>query len=89
MNLNLLQQNFTQNYPDEFDGILDSSNAVVLTVAFNRRGTLLAGGCNDGKILIWDFTTRGLSRVILGHSHPVSSLDWTRNGFYSAFKKIQ
>lgn len=82
MNLNLLQQNFTQNYPDEFDGILDSSNAVVLTVAFNRRGTLLAGGCNDGKILIWDFTTRGLSRVILGHSHPVSSLDWTRNGFY-------
>ena len=82
MNLNLLQQNFTQNYPDEFDGILDSSNAIVLTVAFNRRGTLLAGGCNDGKILIWDFTTRGLSRVILGHSHPVSSLDWTRNGFY-------
>merc|ERR1712110_1390297 len=80
MNLNLLQKNFTQNYPDEYDGVLDIANAVVLTVTFNRRGTLLAGGCNDGKILIWDFITRGLVKTIQAHSHPIASLDWTRDG---------
>lgn len=80
MNINLLQQNFTQHYPDECDGILEASTAMVLTVAFNRRGTLLAGGCNDGKILIWDFTTKGLIKVILAHSHPVSSVNWSRDG---------
>lgn len=82
MNLNLLQQNFTQHYPDEYDGNLDTNGALVLTIAFNRRGTLLAGACNDGKILFWDFTTRGLLKVILAHSHPVSSINWSRNGKY-------
>lgn len=80
MNISLLQQNFTQYYPDEYDGILEATNATVLTVAFNRRGTLLAGGCNDGKILIWDFITRGLIKIVLAHSHPVSSISWSRNG---------
>ncbi len=45
-----------------------------------RRGTLLAVGCNDGRIFIWDFLTRGIAKIITAHSHPVCSLSWNRNG---------
>ena len=40
------------------------SYAVVLK--FNRRGTLLAVGCHNGKILVWDFMTK----VIFSSSKP-------------------
>lgn len=41
---------------------------------FNKYGTLLAVGCNDGRIVIWDFLTRGISKIITAHMHPVCSL---------------
>ena len=55
------------------DGILDSGSEA-LTSAFNRRGTLLAVGCNDGRIAVWDFMTRGIARMLNGHIHPITSL---------------
>ena len=58
---------------------LDSSS-VALTCAFNRRGTLLAVGCNDGRIAIWDFLTRGIAKMISAHAHTVCSLSWNRKG---------
>lgn len=72
MNIELLEQ-FGQNYPEEFDGTLDCISLAV-TCAFNRRGTLLAVGCNDGRIVIWDFLTRGIAKVITAHVHPLCSL---------------
>ncbi|CAH0547859.1 unnamed protein product [Brassicogethes aeneus] len=78
MNLELLES-FGQNYPEEFDGTLDSLS-IALTCAFNKRGTLLAVGCNDGRIVIWDFLTRGIAKIISAHVHPVCSLSWSRNG---------
>lgn len=45
-----------------------------------RRGTLLAVGCNDGRIFIWDFLTRGIAKIIAAHVHPVCSLSWNRTG---------
>jgi COMPASS component SWD1 len=45
------------------------------------RGTLLAVGCNDGRIFIWDFLTRGIAKIITAHVHPVCSLSWNRSGF--------
>ncbi|XP_063225379.1 retinoblastoma-binding protein 5 homolog [Bacillus rossius redtenbacheri] len=78
MNLELLES-FGQNYPEEFDGTLDSISLAV-TCAFNKRGTLLAVGCNDGRIVIWDFLTRGIAKIISAHIHPVCSLSWSRNG---------
>jgi len=78
MNFELLHQ-FGQSYPEEFDGALDSVSLAV-TCLFNRRGTLLAVGCNDGRIVIWDFLTRGVSKLISAHIHPVVSLSWSRNG---------
>ncbi|XP_064650896.1 retinoblastoma-binding protein 5 homolog isoform X2 [Lineus longissimus] len=78
MNLELLES-FGQNYPEDFDGTLDSVS-IAVTCAFNRRGTLLAVGCNDGRIVIWDFLTRGIAKIIQAHVHPVCSLSWNRNG---------
>ncbi|XP_030379998.1 retinoblastoma-binding protein 5 homolog isoform X2 [Scaptodrosophila lebanonensis] len=78
MNLELLES-FGQNYPEEFDGSLDCISLAV-TCAFNKYGTLLAVGCNDGRIVIWDFLTRSHAKIISAHVHPVCSLSWTRNG---------
>ncbi|UYV71401.1 RBBP5, partial [Cordylochernes scorpioides] len=72
-------ESFGQSYPEEFDGTLDSISLAV-TCQFNKRGTLLAVGCNDGRIVIWDFLTRGIAKIITAHVHPVCSLSWSRNG---------
>uniref|UniRef100_A0A2P2I8C0 Retinoblastoma-binding protein n=1 Tax=Hirondellea gigas TaxID=1518452 RepID=A0A2P2I8C0_9CRUS len=78
MNIELLES-FGQNYPEEFDGSLDSVSLAV-TCAFNRQGALLAVGCNDGRIVIWDFLTRGIAKIISAHVHPVCSVSWSRKG---------
>jgi len=80
MNLDLLES-FGQNYPEEFDGALDCISMAV-TCTFNKRGTLLAVGCNDGRIVVWDFLTRGITRIISAHVHPVCSLCWSRSGHH-------
>ncbi|CAG5095327.1 Oidioi.mRNA.OKI2018_I69.XSR.g14136.t1.cds [Oikopleura dioica] len=80
MNLELLEaygQNYT--YPEEFDGVLDSTNNT-LAASFNRRGSLLATGCNDGRIVIWDFLTRRTAKVILAHTSSICSVGWNRKG---------
>jgi len=78
MNLELLES-FGQNYPEEFDGSLDCISMAV-TCSFNRFGTLFAVGCNDGRIVVWDFLTRGIAKIIAAHVHPICSLSWSRNG---------
>ena len=71
--LQLLSESFGQNYPEENDGSLDCVT-MAITLNFNRFGTLLAVGCNDGRVVIWDFLTRGIAKVIQAHVHPVCSL---------------
>jgi COMPASS component SWD1 len=56
-------ESFGQNYPEESDGVLDSIS-MALTTSFNRKGTLLAVGCNDGRIFVWDFLTRGIAKTV-------------------------
>ena len=55
---------------------------MAITCHFNRFGTLLAVGCNDGRIVVWDFLTRGIAKIIQAHVHPVCSLSWSRSGRY-------
>lgn len=38
-------------------------------------------GCNDGRIFIWDFLTRGIAKIIAAHVHPICSLSWSRDGY--------
>merc|ERR1719167_2077383 len=47
---------------------------------FNRRGTLLAIGCREGHINIWDFETRSIAARLDGHHGCVTSVSWSRNG---------
>ena len=78
MNLELLRT-FDASYPEHNDGVLDSGSEALIT-QFNRRGTMLAVGCNDGRIALWDFMTRGISRQCSHHVHPITSLSWNRSG---------
>ena len=49
------------------------------TCAFNRRGNLLAAGCQNGAVIVWDFDTHGAARTLLGHTGRVTSVSWTRS----------
>ncbi|VDP05332.1 unnamed protein product [Soboliphyme baturini] len=73
-------KSFGQSYPEELDGTLDCSS-IALTCRFNRWGSLLAVGCNDGRVLIFDFITRGIVKAIAAHVQPVCSLSWSRDGY--------
>lgn len=68
------------NVPEEFDGVLDCAS-LAICCSFNRKGSLLAVGCNDGRVVIWDFLTRGIAKSIISHTnHPVCSVSWSRDG---------
>jgi COMPASS component SWD1 len=77
MNLQLLDP-FGNDFPEAIEECIEDGCAT--TCCFNRRGTLLAVGCHDGRVVIWDFDTRSSARVMLGHIHPVTSVSWARNG---------
>ena len=52
----------------------------VIVCAFTRRGNLLAGGCKNGAVVVWDFDTHGVARVLVGgHAERVTSVSWTRS----------
>ncbi|KAI8983127.1 WD40-repeat-containing domain protein [Pilobolus umbonatus] len=79
MNLELLDP-WAQEYPQIIEETLE--DGYVLNCKFNRRGTLLAAGCLDGRCVIWDFDTKGVSRNLDGHVKPVTNVSWSRNGRY-------
>ena len=64
--------------PDMIEFTLDCGAATV--VQFNRCGTLLAVGTAGGVVVVWDFETRSIARALNGHSRPINSLSWSRNG---------
>lgn len=80
MNIELLQSIYVgQITPQILDGFLDTISPAI-TCAFNKYGSLLAVGCNDGTVIIWDFPTRQIAKIIAAHSHPISSVNWSKNG---------
>ncbi|KAI8577441.1 hypothetical protein K450DRAFT_251655 [Umbelopsis ramanniana AG] len=79
MNLELLDP-WEQEYPQVIEDTLE--DGYVLNCRFNRKGTLLAAGCLDGRCVIWDFDTKGVSRNLHGHVKQVASISWSRNGKY-------
>lgn len=51
--------------------------------AFNRWGTVLAAGCTDGTVGLYDYQTRGLAATLAqGHTPTtsVTALLWTSDG---------
>lgn len=61
-------------------------DAHATTISFNKNGTLLAVGSNNGRIYIIDFTADyqltgiGGYKILFGHVYPITSLDWSKNG---------
>lgn len=66
-----------QSCPEIIDGVLDCA-AVSLCAAFNKYGSVMAVGCNDGTIVFWDFQTRNMIKIIPAHVHPITSIMWSR-----------
>ena len=56
--------NQIQTRPEIIDRRLSEGCAVCCE--FNRWGSLLAVGCHDGKVIIWDFDVLGVARVLVG-----------------------
>lgn len=67
------------NFQFDFKFDLD---AYATTISFNKKGTLLAVGLNNGRIYIIDFTSHftGDYRILFGHVYPITSLDWSKHG---------
>ena len=66
-----------------FDWIDEKNHREARCLSFNRRGTLLATGCTDGVVVLWDFDTRSVVKRLIDESEPSSSvqaLAWSANG---------
>lgn len=61
------------HYPEESSGSLEVSG-IVTCCQFNRWGSLLACGCNDGRVAIFDFITRQAAKVLHAHAQPIACL---------------
>jgi len=51
-----------------------------VTCSFNRWGTMLATGLADGRCVVWDFDTKGVSRELVGHVRPIIAVSWSCSG---------
>jgi WD40 repeat protein len=49
-------------------------------VSFNRDGTSLASGSDDGTLRLWDATTGALRHNLAGHRGPVGSVAFSPDG---------
>ena len=70
------------DYPKQIESIIPASkeNGTSTCCTFNRRGTLLAVGCAEGHVNIWDFETRSIASKLQKHEGIVTSVSWSRNG---------
>lgn len=39
---------------------------------------MLAVGCSDGRLIIWDFLTRGITKVISADCSPIYCISWSK-----------
>ncbi|OAF70846.1 COMPASS component SWD1 [Intoshia linei] len=77
MNLPILN-NFINPHPD-FDDKIDCLG-IAVCCSFNHYGTLLAVGCNDGRVIIWDFLTRGRAKIVSVHIMCITRISWNYSG---------
>ena len=65
--------------PEHIEDCLESSSPI-RCVAFNPFGTLLAGGCAGGEIVLWSWETRTLVKTLAGgHDKEITTLSWNES----------
>lgn len=47
-------------------------------------GSMLAVGCSDGRLVIWDFLTRGIAKVISADYSPICCISWSKKSDFIA-----
>jgi WD40 repeat protein len=52
----------------------------VWSMALSPNGEIVASGCNDGKVRLWDVETRKVICKLTGHSNVVCALCWRADG---------
>ncbi|KAM0006041.1 putative transcription factor WD40-like family [Helianthus debilis subsp. tardiflorus] len=69
-------------FPEVIDTYLEYG--VMKCIAFNRRGTLLAAGCSDGRCVVWDFQTRGIAKELKNNDRvaAITSVCWSKTGHH-------
>ena len=45
---------------------------------------MLAIGCSDGRLIIWDFLTRGIAKLISADSSPICCISWSKKSNFIA-----
>ncbi len=60
--------------------ILTGNTSNVIPIAWSPDGTMLAGGCSDGAVYLWDKTTAKVINRIIGHTEHVNSIAWSPDG---------
>ncbi|KAK9467567.1 WD40-repeat-containing domain protein [Lipomyces arxii] len=81
MNLLLLDPfAIAQEYPENLTHTLNFGQSTC--IKFNRKGDYLASGLVDGTVIVFDFDTYGIARVLRGHTRPIQSLSWSKDGRY-------
>jgi COMPASS component SWD1 len=69
-------------YPDTLQYVIDLGDLVMGTVLeLNENGRFLALGTNDGRILIYDFQTKSLSKQLIPYSKESNADNQLRNKF--------
>ena len=76
---------FNQETGFEIDSINMKIEVDCLT--FSPNGKLLAIGCRDRKIYIWDMDKRSVVAISVGHKLPITALDFDKEGKTLADKK--
>ena len=64
----------------EESAVIRQHTGEVLSVAYSPDGSLLAGGCEDGKMRLWDTATGEPKHLPLWHGHDVVSVEFSRDG---------
>ncbi|KAL8193899.1 hypothetical protein R6Q57_026141 [Mikania cordata] len=69
-------------FPEVIDTYLE--HGIMKCIAFNRRGTLLAAGCSDGRCVVWDFQTRGIAKELKNNDcvASITSVCWSKSGHH-------
>lgn len=62
-------------YLQTIDDCIDGESFTVC--AFNPAGSLLAAGCTDGRLAIYNTLTRGRMRLFWGHISQVECINWS------------